>query len=139
MTATFDQANNDILDFFKAAWDPTGHIALYENVKGAKPTAQNPYAKLFVRHGPSNQASLSGALGTSRFERQGIITVQIFIPNGQGLSEGYTLGKVVADAFEGKATPLQVWFRNVKLNEVGPSGEWYQFNATMEFNYDEVK
>lgn len=140
MTATFNQANNEILTFFKDAWDPTGHLALYENVKGEKPSAQEPWARLTVRHGPSRQASLSGALGTSRYERSGILTVQIFIPNGEGgLSLGYSLGKVIADAFEGKATPNQVWFRNVTINEIGPSDEWFQLNATAEFTYDEVK
>lgn len=139
MTATFAQANDDILTLFKTAWDTTGHLALYENIEGAKPKAQSPWARLTVRHGPSAQASLAGGTGARRWERQGIITVQIFIPNGQGLSEGYSLGKIVADAFEGKASPLQVWFRNVRVNEIGPSGEWYQFNAIIEFTYDEIK
>ena len=139
MTATFAQANDDILALFKTAWDTTGLLALYENIEGAKPTAQAAWARLTVRHGPSAQASLSGGTGVKRWERQGIITVQIFIPNGQGLSQGYSLGKIVADAFEGKATSLQVWFRNVRLNEIGPSGEWYQFNAIIEFTYDEIK
>jgi hypothetical protein len=139
MTATFDQANNDILAFFKTAWDTTGLLAVYENVKGAKPTAQAAWARLTVRHGPSAQASLSGATGTSRYERSGILTAQIFIPNGEGLALGYSLAKTVIDAFEGKATPRQVWFRNATVNEVGPSEEWFQMNVTIGFTYDEVK
>lgn len=139
MTATFDQANNEILAFFKTAWDTTGHLALYENVEGAKPTAQDPWARTVLRNGEPGPTSLTGALGTHRFERTGILMVQIFIPNGEGLSRGYALGKIVVDAFEGKATASQVWFRNARVNEVGPSGEWYQFNALVDFRYDEIK
>ena len=139
MTATFDQANGEILTIFKDAWDPTGHLALYENVQGDRPTAQSPYARISVRHGPPGPTSLTGSLGTHRFERTGLLTVQIFIPNGQGLSLGYVLGKIVADAFEGVASPLQVWFRNIRVNEVGPSDEWFQFNVLVDFTYDEIK
>ncbi len=139
MTATFTQANSEILTLFKAAWDATGHPALYENVKGAPPTTQIPWARVSVRHGPSGPTSLSGGLGTQRFERTGLLTVQIFIPNGEGLSTGYNLGKIVADAFEGVASPLQVWFRNVRVNEIGSDGEWFQFNVLVDFAYDEIK
>jgi len=139
MSATFDAANDEILAFFATAWTPTGLLALYENVAGAKPTAQVSWAKVSLRHGGGRQSSLSGGLGTSRFDRTGIVTVQIFIPNGQGLSEGYELGKVVIDAFEGKATASHIWFRNAKITEVGPSDEWFQLNVTIEFSYDEIK
>jgi len=139
MTATFDEANDDILTLFKTAWDTTGFLALYENVVGEKPTAQAPWARITVRHGTGFQSSLTGGLGKSRFERNGIAAVQIFIPNGEGLSLGYSLSKVVADAFEGKASPKQVWFRNVTINEIGPDEEWFQFNVVIGFTYDEVK
>ena len=139
MSATHEQANDDILTLFKAAWDATGLPVLFENIAAELPPITTAHAKVFLRHGPGRQASLSGALGTQRFDREGIVTVQIFIPTGEGLSEGYRLGKIAADAFEGQATPRQVWFRNVRVNEIGPSGGWYQFNALAEFTYDEIK
>lgn len=139
MSATFDAANDEILAFFATAWTATSLLALYENVEGAKPTAQDAWARVSLRHGAGRQSSLSGAASTSRFERTGILTVQIFIPNGQGLSQGYTLGKIVMDAFEGKATASQIWFRNAKIAEIGSSDEWFQLNVTMDFIYDEIK
>ncbi len=139
MSATFDTANDEIMAFFTTAWAATGLIAVYQNVEGAKPTAQVAWARPSLQHGPGGQVALTGALGTNRFDRTGILTVQIFIPNGQGLSQGYILGKVVADAFEGKATASQVWFRNYRITEIGPSDEWFQLNATVEFSYDEIK
>lgn len=139
MSATFETANDEILAFFATVWALTGLTALYENVEGAKPTSQEAWARVSLRHGPSGQGSLSGAHSTIRYNRTGILTVQIFIPNGQGLSRGYELGKIVVDAFEGKATNSQVWFRNAHVNEIGPSDEWFQLNVTVEFLYDEIK
>ena len=140
MSATYDTANDEILAFFKTAWDTTGLLALYENVAGTKPPTQAAWARVTVRHGPGGQTALTGSLGTNRFDRTGLVTVQIFIPNGQGLSQGYSLGKVVTDAFEGKSTASAVWFRNVTPpNEIGASGEWFQLNVTIGFEYDEIK
>lgn len=138
MTATFDQATDEILAVFKTAWDATGHIAVYENVEGAKPTAQDPWARPTINHGTGNE-TLGGAGGVKRYDRTGILTIQVFIPNGQGLSPGNALGKILADAFEGVATPSQVWFRNFRFLNIGPAGEWFQFNAVVDFAYDEVK
>ena len=143
MTATFDEANDAILDVFKTAWDTTGHPVAYENVKPVKPfppTAISPWARVMVRHTGGMQGSLTGGLGTTRWSRLGLFTAQIFVPNGDGLSLGYSLCKIVTDAFEGVATvSTRVWFRDVRINEIGPDGEWFQFNVIAEFTYDEVK
>ena len=139
MPATFATANDEILGFFKTAWDTTGHPALYENVAGAPPTTQTPWARATVRFGAGGDASLADSGGKQRFTRNGLLTIQIFIPNGEGLSLGYTLSKIVADAFEGKATASHVWFRKISATPVGPSAEWYMFNVLIEFTFDEVK
>ncbi len=143
MTATFATANNEILATFKAAWDTTGYPVAYENVKGASATppagSSDPWARVTLRHTFGEQASLSGSGGTRRWRRDGLLTVQIFIPIGEGLSEGYSLAKTVVDAFEGIATTSAVWFRNVRVNEIGNDGEWYQVNVLVDFTYDEIK
>lgn len=139
MTATYQQAKDEILGQFKTAWDATGHEARYENTAGDPPTTVAPWARVSLRHFGGEQASLAGDSGTRRWERTGIVTVQIFVPTGEGLSEAYDLAKIVADAYEGQATASQVWFRNVRVNEVGPDGSWFQVNVIAEFIYDEVK
>lgn len=140
MSADFATATNEILDLFHAVWNPLGHVAIYENTGGAIPTgSSDPWARVSLRHATGNQASLRGDAGTTRWDRGGILTVQIFVPTGEGLSEAYTLAKVVADAYEGTSTPSAVWFRNVRVNEVGPDGEWFQVNVLIDFTYDEIK
>lgn len=139
MAASQETASDEMLAFFKTAWDTTGLIAVYENVKGAVPTTQVAWARPVIRHGTGGTQSLTGGLSTTTFERTGLMVVSIFIPNGNGLSLARSLGTTVANAFEGKATASAVWFRNVRIVEVGPSDEWYQFNVVIEFVYDEIK
>lgn len=140
MSATYNEAKDAIIAVFKTAWDTTNLVAIYENVKGATPTTEDAWARVVMRHGtPFSAGSLSGALGVQRFDRVGLFIVSIFIPNGEGLKQGYILGKTLADAFEGQDTPNAVWFRRASLNEIGPDGEWYQLNFIVEFEYEEIK
>ena len=140
MSLTFEQANDEILAVFQAVWQPLGHVAVYENVKGSKPGgASDVWARVTVRHSTASQVSLANRSGVRRYQRLGVLGIQVFVPLGEGLSEAYTLSKTVADAFEGTATPGAVWFSNVRLNEIGPSGEWFQFNVLADFEYDEIK
>ena len=139
MSATYLEAINEIQDIFKSAWDATGHAAVYENVDGSQPSTTAPWARVTVRHVSGGQASLANHVGVRRWYRLGIVTVQVFVPMGEGLSEAYTLSKIISDAYEGAATPSGVWFRNVRINEVGPDGEWYQFNVSADFTYDELR
>jgi hypothetical protein len=67
------------------------------------------------------------------------VTVQVFVPNGQGVTLADRLCKIAAEAFEGRHTPGGVWFRNVRMREVGPDGPWVQHNVVAEFTYDELK
>lgn len=139
MAATQETATDEMLGAFKTAWDTTGLIAVYENVKGRVPTGQDAWARPTVQHAKGGGQSLTGANNKIKYTRQGVMTVSIFIPNGNGLALGRSLGKTVADVFEGKATASAVWFRDVRVVEVGPSNEWYQFNVVIEFTYDEIK
>ena len=140
MTATYNQAVDDILDVFKTAWDTTTWKALYPNVGGSLPDDEtDPWARVTLQHTDGGQASLTGGLGTTRWGRTGILTVQIFVPTGEGLSEARSLAKIVTDGFEGTSTTNGVWFRNARINEVGPDGDWFQTNVLIDFIYDEVK
>jgi len=139
MSLTYQEARDEIFALFKTAWDTTGYPAHYQDVRKQRAKDDDPWAVVTLQHSAGFQATLSGAQGARTFARLGFVTVQIFTPNGKGLQEAYDLSKVVSDAFEGASTPGGVWFRNVRLNEVGRDGKFHQINVVAEFRYDEVK
>lgn len=139
MSATFSQARNEIFALLKAAWDTTGFSMQYPDKAFTQPNGRTPWARVTLRHNSGGQATLSNVDGKSRFKREGVITVQIFTPSGEGLSRSYDLAKIVADAFEGVYTAKGVWFRNTRLVESGPDGDWFQLNVNTDFIYDEIK
>jgi hypothetical protein len=85
------------------------------------------------------QATLKSPTGQATYRRTGLLTVQIFVASGSGLQTTYDLVKVVADAFEGKSASGGLWFRDVRVREVGRDGAFRQTNVIIEFDYDEVK
>lgn len=139
MSLTHQQARDEIFDVLKAAWDTTGYLIHWEEVRKQRSKQEAPWAVATFQHTTGFQSTLSGVVGSRTFTRLGFLTVQVFTPNGKGLQDAYDLAKVVSDAFEGTATPGGVWFRNVRLNEVGRDGEFFQLNVVVEFRYDEVK
>ena len=104
----------------------------------ARPATQNtPWARVILRHVDGRQSSLAGGLGTQRYDSSGVLTAQIFTPVGRGQTECYSLATKVQNAF--RDAKLDVWFRNVRLNERGASGSFNQIDVRMDFIYDEVR
>ena len=145
--SSFTDARDTILSTFTTAWNaitPTVPPLLYEDSKQEVPDTQVSWARIQVRHNVFTQETIGGRLSTGgggrRFRRFGLVTVQIFTKAGDGLRTSDSLAKVALDAFEGvDAGADTIEFRNVRLNEIGRDGEWFQVNVLAEFEYDEIK
>lgn len=142
MSLTISEARDEILTFFKTAWDAGGSSnglpVIYDDTKQDVPSDASAWARVSVRHTAFNQATLQGET-TKRWERTGFVFVQLFTKYGNGLSLSDPLSIICLNAFEGKKTSNGVWFRNVRSNEIGQSGDWHQTNVIAEFIYDEIK
>lgn len=135
---TFEEAIDDMQEMVLDAWTPTGHKVFWESVDADRETDDTAWLISTIRHVTGRQQTLGG-VGGRAFQRTGIIFLQIYTRVGKGLQESYQLAKVLVDAFEGKSSPNGVWFRNVRINEVGKDGTFSQTNVTVEFQYNEVK
>lgn len=134
----YAEAVDAICGVLKAAW-PAQYPVKYDDVSvGAVPTADTPWARLTIAHSEGGQASLGNAEGKRRFRRRGTITINVFGLPGRGLSYHGTLATLVRDAYEGTAVG-GLWFKNVRINEIGPDGHWYLVNVLADFEYDEIR
>lgn len=122
------------------AWD--GSVKKYwEGVPGqAAPTSNDIWLRASLQHVVGRQSSLAGVDGVRRWNRAGFISVQCFAPLARGSVQKATqLACVVRDALQGKQTASCVWFRNPRINEVGEDKDWFNVNATIDFDYDELR
>lgn len=149
-------ARAEIYALFQTAWLADalsdGVPVLYEGKKATVPTDAESgepvdapsWARVSLRHNTDQtggtQASAGGdANGTRVYDREGVVSVQIFTTPGKGLRLADNLGSIAQKAFQGKTTsPGGIWFRHVRIVEVGASGDWYQTNVLAEFVYQEV-
>ena len=134
---TLTEARNEMLALVKTAWDTTTFEMQWEDRPFIKPVANTPWARTTVRHADGGQATLCDSV--CRWNRVGTLFVQIFCPSGEGSSRGYGLAQTVMNALEGAKTAGGVWFRNTRIREIGPDGDWFQINVLTDFNYDEIK
>lgn len=139
---TFNEANDAILAVFKAAWDalgdPAGSFpAFYSDVPGSAPATEITWARVTVRHATGRTRSLTGGLGTQRYENRGFVWVQVFAPVGDGSVAGRDASQAVVNAY--RDAKISVLFRNVRMAEMGCEGAFERFDVKADFEYDDVR
>lgn len=133
---------DSLLSYFRQTWlsnEASKFVDLfYSDSKVNRPTSdRTPFCRVTVQHGVTVQNSLSGSRELKIYRNNGILTAQLFTLVGDGLSKSDQITKVVQDAFEGQAVN-GIWFRNVRVNEIGMDGDRYQTNILVDFSYDET-
>jgi hypothetical protein len=140
MTTTSEQAVNEMYGAVKAAL-----VVLYPAVERRydgkdshePPDTQTSWIYADVRHADGGQGALAGADGTRRWNRNGTIIVQCFVPvNKQGREVASAIAATLRDYFQSLQTESGVWFTNATFREVGVSDGWYQVNFSSTFSYD---
>jgi hypothetical protein len=135
---TSEEAVDAILDIFKAVWDLTGFSAVYSDKPGTAPVSETIWARATVQHATGGQSSLGNEAGARRFTAEGTVFVQVFSPIGDGRTSGYKAAEIVQNAYRDARHP-NVWFRNVRIVEVGDNGAFTQTNVLVTFSYDTVR
>lgn len=141
MTSSANGFRDQVNGMIAAAVGPSAKI-VWEGkaVKDAdKPVASDSWIRVIVQHVTGRQASLAGADGRRRWRRAGFVHVQAFAPLRTSSVKGATaLACMVRDALQGNTTAGCAWFRNARIAEVGESQDWFQVNAIVDFEYDEI-
>lgn len=142
MSATPTQARDEILAKFHETWDADEASAsvpvLYGDRSQSVPS-EGAWVRIIVRHAAGSQVTLSNEEGSRRFRYTGTVFVQVFTPHADGMVDSDDLATIAMRAFEGEVTsPGRVIFRQVRLNEIGQEGQWFQTNVLADFEYDYI-
>ena len=139
MTCTSQQAERECLDLFTPLTFVNADKR-YEGNEQNEPPSNKAFLNWTMQHTDGLQGSLADYNGKRRWRREGLIIVQCFALLSDGSkSQAQRMAESVRDAYQGKATPGGVWFRNATANAVGRDGLHYQANAIIQFTYDEVR
>lgn len=139
------QADEEMVELFRQAWEVTaGHSCDWPNHKSDEHAGNETWARWAVDYVGGRQASMGGS-GGRKFSKTGLIYVDVFTPLGAGLTIARQAAQIAVDAYEGKRTPNDVWFRNVRIESEG-HGEggggkksWWTTTVVAEFTYDYLR
>lgn len=137
---TSNEARQEIYDTLKAAWEaayPSSPLVFANEAFDSEGVAE--WASLEVRQTGGGQDSL-GAVGNRRFERRGLVFVQLYAAVNRGLARLDELSKTVLDTLEAKTLPVNsVFLYDGVFRELPPSGPWVRGSVTIQVTYDEIK
>jgi len=130
-------ARETIYQAFVTGWGATTQITFAN--ESFTPPVDASWVRLAVLHQTGNQETL-GEVGNRRFRREGIISLQIFTPEGNtGLRAMDALVGTASPIFEGRTLTGPIWCTDANAYEVGISDGYYQFNIDINFAYEETR
>lgn len=100
------------------------------------------WARAVVRHADAHKATLASASGSSRYRRQGMLWVQIFVPahSAKDWTKSQRLAMIVQAGFEGTRTPGDgVLFVTSSIIEVPRDGAYFRFDVKVTFYWDQIR
>lgn len=131
------EATDAMLGIVKAVADGPGIFMLYDDVPGAIPTNEITWGRAKVLHTAAGAGSISGASGTTRYQNNGLVWVQLFAPRGDGLVAARAAAQLFVNGF--RTARMAVWFRNVGMNEMGSDGAFERIDVKANFQYDTIE
>lgn len=148
---TVSQARDYLYELCTITWGTRGPIEYVDRPQPPginnviPPATPIPWMRLRMVHETGFQATLTDDQGKQRYRRTGTFWAQTFAPLGSSLivpEEGAMLIETALqkpNKVPGVLSEACVLLTNVRLNEVGSDGHWFQFNVVADFEYDEVK
>ncbi len=149
MPTIYDVAIDQMYALFKVTWDAdtpavNGSVipqVFYDGVTGGEPPHNAAWARIQIRHIDAPQATLGDTTTKRRFENTGVLLIEISAANETTSDKtlAQNLAKIAKSAFQGKTSANgAVWFRDVRVQEIGTVGPWYRLSVVAEFRYDEL-
>ena len=133
---TFDEACDTMQTVFKTVWDP--RVAVYPDVPGSVPPQDAVlWARVNIKHAVGRQGSLTGGLGTTVWERRGTLWIEVYAPVGDGLKAGRDAAQEIVNAYQAERSGI--WYRNIRMVEMGTDGAFERFDVKADFEYRDVR
>jgi hypothetical protein len=139
------QADNEMVELFRQAWEVTlGRTCDWPNTKTVDHGEHETWARWSLDYVGGSQKTLQ-ARGQRKFSKVGLIYIIVYTPLGGGLNEPRAASEVAIAAYEGKRTPNDVWFRNVRIDSeghgqgTGRNKSWWTTTVVAEFTYEHLR
>ena len=122
--------------YFNTSWDNETLVIWGDDDNSEIPDII-PWVRFNVRHASGFQAT-AGSPSNNRFERLGIVTIQIFTRQGNLQISSRDLADKALKIYEGVYNSGILYF-DATVREIGQDGRgWHQVNVLTSFRYSEI-
>ncbi len=122
--------------FFAAQWGATTPVIYGDDAPEETPS-DAAWVRFNINHNDGKQATM-GSPGANEFRHIGIITIQIFTPEGKYAIRNKELTNSALEIYQG-IEDSGITYYNVRPDKIGNDGfGWYQTNVIAEFRYDNI-
>lgn len=144
MITKMSEADEEMADLFRQVWEvQSNYVCDWPNHKANSHDEEDTWARWNLDYVSGNQVTL--AKPNRKFNKRGLIYINVFSPLGEGLSNARDASELAIKAYEGKRTPSDVWFRNVRIESEGhghgggKGKSWWTTLVVAEFTYDHLR
>ncbi len=132
---TLNEARKSIQDAFTASW---AGETLHDFDNGDfKIPERVDWVRVVVRVRTRTQKTL-GRVGNRKFDTKAAVSAQVFVPVETGTFDADRLSLKLANIFD--ATRFDgLSFEAAVVRESGVSGEFFQYNVEIPFDFEEIK
>jgi len=132
----YKSARKELLEYFNTGWASATPVTVGNDAK-YEPTEGQSWVRINIQHSTGFQSTM-GDPSNNRFERQGIVTIQIFTPQGDFGVSASDLATDALKLYEGIESN-GVFYYDAVVNEVGNDERgWHQVNVLASFRYNEI-
>jgi len=130
------QVKSTLLNEFISEWSDRTPYAL-DNMR-FNPPDNSEWVRIRVLNNDSEQATL-GEKNNRRFTRYGRVAYQVFIPLLGGTYDGDVLCEAINNIFEGERFTDIVFYEGTWRQSEVENKDYYQFNGSIPFEFDQKK
>lgn len=145
MITKMSDADREMAELFRQAWEVTnGYKCDWPNHKSPDHQEDEIWARWALDYLTGFQTTMAST-GSRKFTKEGLIYINVFTPLGEGLVNARDASQIAIDAYEGKRTPSDVWFREVRIDSEGHgrgSGKdksWWTTTVVARFTYEYLR
>lgn len=145
MITSMSQADKEMAELFRQSWEVTaGYKCDWPNTKAPDHEEDEVWARWALDYVGGRQLTMA-KIGQRKFDRAGLIYVTVYSPLGGGLASARDASEIAINTYEGKRTPGDVWFRNVRIDSEGHgrggggNKSWWTTVVVAEFTYEQLR
>lgn len=145
MIETMAQADDEMAQLFRVPWEEVaGYVCDWPNHKANDPGENDTWARWTLDYADGRQRTY-GKTGERKFSKAGLIYINVYTPLGAGLGSARDASEIAIKAYEGKRSPSDVWFRNVRIESEGHghgggrNKSWWTTLVVAEFYYEHLR